>query len=344
MSKCDEGTPCQKCCRDETTHRLFFQPCSRQEILDATLVRHGRLLIYINVVSPAKNVLQGNGKFNQERVSFRKYYWINLTSKPRTIEIYWTLPGKISQSIQDLTLSVPCHEFILSSGDITAENWQVGGKVTTINLPRFACADTNKLAKSVEKMVENNRAAVEDKLRDSIKDPLAQATFDEANRYARKNNSEMIKLALRIRSTAAFCQGWGSITGSEDLGTPEVDNAEEGYCGTRPISPALCHQIDVVFLKMMERDEQKLVKELKKAIFRKNPKPWYEIFLAYFVIMWHLNYIHGQAVGFMRSQEQTVSSQAKKFKEGDYLGGVVGADEAPSLKRTSVGCSLTVGS
>lgn len=210
--------------------------------------------------------------------------------------------------MQDLTFSVPCHEFILSNDDITAENWQVGGKVITVGLPRFACADNSKLTKIVEEMVEKNREAVQEKLKESITDPLARVTFDEACRYAHEHNSEMIKLALRIRSTAAFCQGWGSITGPETLGTPEVDNAEEGYCGTRPISPALCHQLDVVFLKMMERDEQRLVKELKKAIFRKNPKPWYEIFLAYFVIMWHLKYIHGQAVGFMKSQEQTVSS------------------------------------
>ncbi|KAK0647231.1 hypothetical protein DIS24_g7934 [Lasiodiplodia hormozganensis] len=64
---------------------------------------------------------------------------------------------------------------------------------------------------------------------------------------------------------------------------------------------------------MMERDEQRLVKEFKKAIFRKNPKPWYEIFLAYFVIMWHLNYIHGQAVGFMKSQEQTSTGEKVSY-------------------------------
>lgn len=262
------------------------------------------LVLYLQL----RTFCKGNGKFGQEKVSFRKYYWTNLKSGPRTVEICWTLPGKVSESIQGLRLSVPCHEFILSHGDITKENWQIGGKVTTIDLPRFACADDNKLAKIVEKMVEKNREAVEEKLKECITDPLAQVTFDEAYRYAREKDSKMIKLALRIRSTAAFCQGWGSITGPETLGTPEVDNAEEGYCGTRPISPALCHQLDVAFLRMMERDERALVKELKRAIFQKNPKPWYEIFLAYFVIMWHLKYIHGQAVGFMKSQEHTVSS------------------------------------
>lgn len=249
----------------------------------------------------AKDSVKGNGKFNQQRVAFRKYYWTNLKSGPRTVEICWTLPGKI---LQGLKLTVPCHEFILSDDDITAETWQVNGQVTTIELPRFACADEKKLGKIVDKMVEQHREAVEKNLDQSVTDPLIRETFAEAYR----SKSSMVKLALRIRSTAAFCQGWGSIIGTETLGTPKVDNAEDGYCGTRPISPALCHQLDVVFLKMMERDEQVLVKELKKAIFAKNPKPWYDIFLAYFVIMWHLKYIHGQAVGFMRSQEQTVSS------------------------------------
>ncbi|KAL1624670.1 hypothetical protein SLS56_007733 [Neofusicoccum ribis] len=56
-------------------------------------------------------------------------------------------------------------------------------------------------------------------------------------------------------------------------------------------------------------DEKKLVKELKQAMFKSKPKPWYEIFLAYFVIMWHLKFIHGEAVGFMNCREQTDSAK-----------------------------------
>lgn len=251
---------------------------------------------------------KGNAKFGQQRVSFRKYFWTNLKTGSKTVEMCWILPGNISRPIQGF--KVPCHEFILSDGDITAETWQVAGKVTTIDLPRFACADVSKLAKIVEEMVEQNRAAVEEKIGQSIADPLAQATLNEAFRYAPKNN--MIKLALRIRSTAVFSEGWGSIVGTETFGTPEVDNAVDGF-GTRPIPPALSHQLDVVFLKMMGRDEQALVKELKKAIFRKNPKPWYEIFLACFVIMSHLKFIRGEVVRVMKCQEQTVSANSKTF-------------------------------
>lgn len=210
-------------------------------------------------------------------------------------------------------MSVPCHEFVLSDGDIIAETWQVDGRVTTVELPRFACADKKKLYKIVEEMVERNRAAVEEKIGQNMTDPLAHATLDEAYRYVQHaQNSEMIKLALRIRSTAVFSQGWGSIVGTETLGTPKVDNAADGF-GTRPIPPALSHQLDVVFIKMMERDEQRLLKELRKAIFRKIPKPWYEIFLAYFVIMSHLKFIHGEAVRLMKCQEQTVSAKSKTF-------------------------------
>lgn len=187
------------------------------------------------------------------------------------------------------------------------EQWQVGGRVTAVELPRFACADKKELAKRIERMVESNRQVVEEQTLQSIMDPLARRTFEEAYRYARKYDSKMIKIALRIRSTAVLCQGWGSIDGPETLGTQNVENAADGYCGSRPIPPALYHQIDVVFLKMMEGDEKALVKELKEAFFRKHPMPWYEIFLAYFVIMWHLRFIRGQAVGFLRSREQTVS-------------------------------------
>lgn len=247
----------------------------------------------------------GNAKFGQERVSFLKYLWNHALLEPRTIQIQWTLPENIQVAIPSFT--VLCTAFLPSHSDITVEQWQVGGQVTTVELPPFACADERKLSETIDEMVERNRAAIEAQTLQSTTDILARETFKEAYRYAHEHNSTMIKLALRIRSTAVLCQGWGSIVGTETLDTQEVENATDGYCGTRPIPPALYHQIDVVFHKNMERYEQALVKELKKAVFWKPPKPWYEIFLTYFVIMWHLRFIRGQAVGFMRCQEQTVS-------------------------------------
>lgn len=226
----------------------------------------------------------------------------------RPIQIRWSLPGNIQAAIASFT--VLCTAFDPCPGDITVEQWQVGGQVTTVELPPFACAEVNELAETILEMVESNRQVVEEQILQSTTDTLARRTFEEAYRYAWKYDSKMITLALRIRSTAVFSQGWGSIVGAETLDTQEIENASDGYCGTRPLPPALYHQIDVVFLELMESDEQALLKELKKAIFWRTPKdkPWYEIFLAYFVILWHLGFVHGEAVGFMRCQKQTVSS------------------------------------
>jgi hypothetical protein len=57
----------------------------------------------------------------------------------------------------------------------------------------------------------------------------------------------------------------------------------------------------------MHRLEREVVKTLKTKIFQADPKPWYEIFLTYFVMLTHLQFIHSQAVGFMKIREQTVS-------------------------------------
>lgn len=248
----------------------------------------------------------GNAKFGQRKAAFRSYFWNDVLLEPRTIRIRWSLPENIQVAIP--SFKVPCTPFDPYPGDITVEQWQVGGQVTTVELPPFACAEESELTETILGMVESNRQVVEEQTLQSMTDTLARRTFEEAYRYAWKYDSKMIILALRIRSTAIFSQGWGSIVGAETLDTQEIENAADGYCGTRPIPPALYHQIDIIFLKMMESDDQALVRELKTAIFWKTPQPWYEIFLAYFVIMWHLKFIHGQAMGLMRSQKQTVSS------------------------------------
>ncbi|EKG18551.1 hypothetical protein MPH_04190 [Macrophomina phaseolina MS6] len=286
---CDQGNPCQKCCSVEQTHRVFFQPCSREDIANVSLVRHG------------------NSKFGQDRACFRDYRWI--IGEQSTIEIRWTLPGNIPVEIPNFKL--PCTKFDPSQekGDLIAEEWQVKGSVTVVELPPYACGSDRELYQIVHAMVDSSRGTVEKRMVDNISDELAHATFQEAHRYSRAHDSDMVKLALRICSTATFCQGWGSIVGTETLGTTNVDNGAAGYCGTKPISPALCHQIDVVFVNLMQQDERKLVKELKTAIFQKRPKPWYEIFLTYFVIMWHLKFIHGEAIGFMNCRKRTDSAK-----------------------------------
>jgi hypothetical protein len=187
-------------------------------------------------------------------------------------------------------------------------------------LPAVASSDTTALTKSLELFVERCRPAMQELMLDQITDELSSATFREAIRYARVSNSKLIELALKVRTTALLSAGWGSLVGAETLDTPRVDGASAGYCGEIPIPVPLCHQIDVVFRLAMHQTEREVVKLLKAKIFHTKPRPWYEIFLTYFVMLTHLQFIHDQAVGFMKARQQTVGS-LKSFVTQNLLTG-----------------------
>ncbi|KAF3044824.1 hypothetical protein E8E12_010949 [Didymella heteroderae] len=204
--------------------------------------------------------------------------------------------------------------------DLIHEEWSVNGKLRNIVLPAYASSDTAELTKNLESFVEKCRPAMQKLMTDQISDELSLATFREAIRYASVKDSKLIKLALKVRTTALLSAGWGSLVGVETLGTQRVDGANAGYCGDIPTPVPLSHQFDVVFRNAMHKTEREVVKLLKAKIFHTKPRPWYEIFLTYFIMLTHLQFIHDQAVGFMRIRQQTKSGRRVSVIIEDMVG------------------------
>ncbi len=227
---------------------------------------------------------------------------------PKWIQLSWQLPDK--NLLELPTLQAPLHEFSPRKRDLLYEEWHVNGELKKVSLPPYATRKNSDLWENLDEFMAASRPKVHEMMLNSIENPLTRLTFLEADRYQRVHGSEVISLAFQIRITAILSAGWGSIIGDETLGTPNVDSAEEGYCGRYPLPVPLTHQIDLIFVDTMEDDERKLVVALNKMLFERKAEAWFEIFLAYFIIMTHLKFIHTQAVGFMRSRERTVSTHS----------------------------------
>jgi hypothetical protein len=76
----------------------------------------------------------------------------------------------------------------------------------------------------------------------------------------------------------------------------------------RPLPGAITHQMDVAAVKYLRKLEKLFVKELTTLIFKPKIKPWYELFLAFYVIFWNLKYIHHGAHDYIKSKNGTVSA------------------------------------
>jgi len=61
----------------------------------------------------------------------------------------------------------------------------------------------------------------------------------------------------------------------------------------------------VGLLKALKRLEKELIKILTDMIFKPKIKPWYELFLTFFVIFWNLDYIRQGATSYNNSKHGT---------------------------------------
>ncbi|KAI1123611.1 hypothetical protein F5Y10DRAFT_269896 [Nemania abortiva] len=300
MRKCDAGTPCKQCLKVLDSARSFFEPCYRDSLENAVVARHG------------------NGNFGQRDVKFVDYFWTGDTAQSKSIEIRWNLPG--GRPVDLSLLKTTCKKFSPRSNDTHYITWNIGGRIVEIELPPYACDDTTAVMSEVEHFLDQGNTAIINYILQDTKDATTSLTLKEAIRYNSKHKSTIIDLALRIRSASYCSQGWGSITGPENLGINAVDFNEFGECGYAaydrgkdvPLPLSIDHQFDVALLLIIRKHQDELLKMLSRMINAKGQKPWYEIFLAVFVMLSNLEYVHAGSFTFYQALKQT------KFQSSVY--------------------------
>lgn len=244
-----------------------------------------------------------------------EYLWLDKKKPSTHLEVGWSLPGGKPVDLPLLTFD--CREFIPQNSAAHFIEWQVQGRIITVKLPPFAGIDTNEIQRRVFDFLEKSTPKVLEYILNGLEDELAALTMKEAMRYNALHNSSIINLALQIRC-ASFCsQGWGSVTGSETLGIVEQNFDEFGKSGysqydrdgqDRPLPFSIDHQIDVSLLLAAQEYQKRFVKELNQKIFQKGEKPWYEIFLATYVMLANLEYVHGGSYAYMQTILKTVGN------------------------------------
>ena len=247
----------------------------------------------------------GNSEFGQDTMQFRQYNWKSSADHPRILNINWTLFDWNTRRLPAFTIE--CHEYMPRWDDVTEVKWQQDGRVTRMSLPTYACKDTEKLVKVVSDWLDAARQVIEVDLIGKVTDELERITISEVYRWAKKHDTDMIMCALRLRANTVLSAGCGSLQDDETLGIPKVKDAAAGYVGDRPLPPAIDHQIDVAIWEVIRKDQRLLITFIKRALFGTiRHKPWFETYLTFFTALSNVKDLHGQAVGWMNCQQQTV--------------------------------------
>ncbi|KAF2017331.1 hypothetical protein BU24DRAFT_346107 [Aaosphaeria arxii CBS 175.79] len=318
--KCDEGHPCQRCLKSFENARSFLEPCFRDHIQDTSLVR------------------RCNGRCNQVEADFLKYVWQE-DDGIFSMEIIWCLPGTSDPIPMKEPLRIRCREFFLPEADSNSIKFEwvnTDGQLINIKQPPYAIFDTAALQADVDAYFCSNLHSMEQWIFQRIcRDELALLTYREAWRL-RDNGllgNNILDLTLRLQCLSIMSQGYGTVCSSNIPGISEIDFKALGHSEYeaydrdsrhRPLPAAINHQMDVAFVKILRRLEKECHKVLTQRVFKPKIKPWYELFLTFFVLYWNLEYIHQGADKYIRSKSGTstqihvssvVKQQIKKWDD-----------------------------
>ncbi|KAK6525863.1 hypothetical protein TWF281_010907 [Arthrobotrys megalospora] len=295
---CGPGEQCQNCINVYGKARKFREVCFREDISKVALVRHC------------------NARFGQYNVAFLDYRWADFDAAPIKLRLRWSLPGHIPSNLPSLEVSSREYQPGLLDSEIesTSYIWQVDGEQNVVKLPPHACYDIKELSRTVGAFIDESLPGLQQWVLDGELDELTFLSYQEALRFAKTYDSELIRLALRMQCGAVLSQGWGSVSGTQAFDVDTSGLKDSSHCNydrynnvtDGPIPQAIEHQIDVALLLSIRNDEITLLKLLKKTFFQREQKPWFELFLAYHVLLMNLEFIHRGGKEFILSMLKTM--------------------------------------
>jgi hypothetical protein len=295
-------------------------PCIRDRLEDMNVVRRCKCVLLFDEMRLTRGL--GHARSNQEEAEFCMYEW-----EPETqvymMDIIWNLPGygPISREAPAMHIGFRQYRPNRLLLDDTVSVWKNNeGNIQTVEQPPYAIFDTAAVKSTVERyftgMLPNIEAWIFNRVRP---DPIASLTYQEAARIRAmkpRGNKNLIDLAMRMQCLSVVSQGYGTILNEDIPGIREYDykimgrSTYEAYDRTsldRPLTHAMNHQMDVAALKYLNKLEKLFMKELWTHISKSKIKPWYEIYLALYVLLWNMEYIHRSAREYLEAKSGTVS-------------------------------------
>ena len=236
------------------------------------------------------------------------------------MDFIWNLPGTGPIHVQPMRITIGHYRPKRPLLDSTSNEWNTTeGRVVKVEQPPYAVYDTQSLVPAFERYFNCLQPTVEQWIFARVShDEIASLTYQEVNRMRNilPAGQNLLDLCMRIQCLSIVSQGYGTVWSNDIPGIQEYDYSQMGRSQyeaydrnsrDRPLPPAISQQIDVAALKLLKKLETACNKLISTKIFKPKIKPWYELYLALYVIFWNMEYIHRSAETYILSKNGTVS-------------------------------------
>ncbi|KAI0420828.1 hypothetical protein F5X98DRAFT_391563 [Xylaria grammica] len=281
VKKCNEEIPCMNCVKVKDKQKVYRGPCIRPNIFDVQSFR------------------AGDGDNGQLRSILPEYKWIQ-GSKTMMVKLEW--PFRRAHANKPI-LEVACQMFKPMRGQNTAEEFSINDTVRQVNIPPWACRDTEAAQRDISRFLGESQALLEEEIRMTLEDNIMRHTWVEALRYRATHKSTLVTRALQVFAGAMMNSRYPMSLEANVFGIPdELDNTPH-FFKNLPLPAQLTYQIQTMVAHEMLDTQASLLKELKGRIFHKERQlHWYEVYLTVFILLASIEFVYGAQMRFVRAK------------------------------------------
>ncbi|KAH0846249.1 hypothetical protein FOPE_11559 [Fonsecaea pedrosoi] len=177
---------------------------------------------------------------------------------------------------------VGCCRYSPKVDDIVQREW---GPEThqVLSIPTYCAFDLSALRSRLADIVDDYRTYQLGLFNQDAEEfpDIVIATLRVASRHEAKH--PLLRAAVRLWMGARFLAAPRSLRGRETLGWEPIQDPTAHDKDYIPIPPMLDYQIDTCTINWMQEVTKTMLKELWKALLRKNKGDWFLVFLIIFV-------------------------------------------------------------
>lgn len=294
----DPNGPCMACCKK--TNAVGRIMCQRARFQDIKIIRLGPSRDFANTLRWLKD--------QKPPQDPQKAEWRKLTDlpvkKPRQSN-QGHIELRLSQGHSKNTLNLRVQEFDPVESDKTNYPWfDDEGVEHVYKCPHYAIADREHATKQVSRFIESNVAQYVHKLLPATSDPsskFVRMAFQYA--LARARESSLVDLTISFWVAGRLIEDPWSIQGGETLGMALDLRPESPFSQRIPVTPIMDFQIDnIVIYDYLVVTLNRIRKAMKEKIMPRKEEDWFDLHLATFILLHHVDLTMKHDVDFAISR------------------------------------------
>lgn len=290
----DQDGPCQACFKK--AYALGHVLCRRARLQDIKLIRLGPSKNYATTLRWLK------ASSDPQKAEWKKLTNISVKKSRRTNHAHIQL--RLSQGHSKDTLNLRVQEFDPVKSDKTDYPWVDNGTVHVYQCPHFAIADRDHAADQVRQFIDSNSNEYIDQLLPTGSGPSAtfvRMAFQMALRRAQE--SSLVALTIKFWVAGRLIEDPWSIQGHETLGMKVDPCPASPFSHRIPVPPIMDFQIDnIVIYDYLINTLGRIRKAMRDKILPMKKEDWFDIHLATFILLHHVDLTMRHDVDFALSR------------------------------------------